>query len=192
MLHIEQIKKDNQKIIIIDTETTGVFNTDEILQLSIIDANGNTILDQYYKPEHHYSWPQAQKVNNISPAMVKNMPTFKEKLPELQKIIDQYEILAGYNFKFDIRMLNNAGLDTSKHQIIDIMQLVTQYIKNEFKKNKDSFMNFENKRLTTVAKKLGFDYSKMPAHNSLTDVFATRHVYDYIVKFTEYGNKYIY
>ena len=40
------------KKIVIDTETTG-FNakTDELLQVSIIDTDGNVLFDSFFKPQ---------------------------------------------------------------------------------------------------------------------------------------------
>ena len=39
--------------IVIDTETTGLTPYDEILQLSIIDGNGKTLLNELYRPLNH-------------------------------------------------------------------------------------------------------------------------------------------
>ena len=63
-----------------DTETTGLnsFN-DEVLQLSIIDADsGETLFNKYMKPTHTDSWEQAQAVNGITPEMVDSCYTIEE------------------------------------------------------------------------------------------------------------------
>lgn len=60
-----------QKIICLDCETTGLDPTeDEILSLSIVDWDGNVLLDRRYKPERKTEWPDAQRVNGISPRAV--------------------------------------------------------------------------------------------------------------------------
>lgn len=42
------------KKIVIDTETTGLnAKTDELLQVSIIDTDGNVLFDSYFKPTRH-------------------------------------------------------------------------------------------------------------------------------------------
>lgn len=59
-------------IICLDTETTGLNHyDDEILQLSIIDGSGAILFSEYVKPVHHECWTDAEKVNHISPSMVK-------------------------------------------------------------------------------------------------------------------------
>ena len=57
----------NDRIICFDVETTGLDpKNDEILQLSIIDGNKNTLFNEYFKPERMKLWDQAQKVHGIS------------------------------------------------------------------------------------------------------------------------------
>ena len=40
-------KLKGARIIVFDTETTGVTEDDEIIQLSIIDGNGKTLINEY-------------------------------------------------------------------------------------------------------------------------------------------------
>ncbi len=67
------------KLIVIDLETTGLdLLKDEILQVSIIDGNYNTLMNEYCKPETIQEWQAAEAVHGILPAMVKDKPLFKE------------------------------------------------------------------------------------------------------------------
>lgn len=69
-------KKEYPKEIVIDTETTGLdMFEDELLQVSIIDTDGNVVFDSYFKPIRHSEWYEAQAVNDISPAMVADAPS---------------------------------------------------------------------------------------------------------------------
>ena len=43
-------KLKGARIIVFDTETTGVTEDDEIIQLSIIDGNGKTLINEYVHP----------------------------------------------------------------------------------------------------------------------------------------------
>ena len=98
--------------IVIDTETTGLdVSWDEILQLSIIDADtGEKIFDGYFKPFFIKEWPEAQAVNNISPEMVADKPYFAEKVTEIQKIIAAAHTVIGYNVVgFDRDFLEARG-----------------------------------------------------------------------------------
>ena len=51
----------------LDTETTGVADDDEMVELTIIDDDGKPLIDTLIKPKYHTSWPGAQRVHGISP-----------------------------------------------------------------------------------------------------------------------------
>lgn len=86
------------KVIVIDTESTGVHpNSDEILQVSIIDGSGRVLFNKYIKPSHTKSWPGAQRVNHISPQKVSRCKTIDTYVPKIQKIIDSADFIVGYN-----------------------------------------------------------------------------------------------
>ena len=55
---------DKSKILVFDTETTGLGATvNEILQITILDGNGSILFDSYIKPKAKKSWPSAQIIN---------------------------------------------------------------------------------------------------------------------------------
>lgn len=65
--------------IVIDTETTGLnADTDELLQVSIIDSQGNTLFNSYIKPLFTENWDGAMAVNHITPEMVANAPNISQ------------------------------------------------------------------------------------------------------------------
>ena len=85
----------------VDTETTGLDPAgDEILSVSVLGENGETVFNSKCRPLRKTCWPQAQKINGISPSDVKDCPTFAELLPQLQKIFENNRIVA-YNMGFD-------------------------------------------------------------------------------------------
>ena len=67
-------KLKGARIIVFDTETTGVTEDDEIIQLSIIDGNGKTLINEYVHPYWKKDWAAAARVNGITPEMVKDAP----------------------------------------------------------------------------------------------------------------------
>ena len=62
------IKSD---FVILDTETTGLNERAEIVELSIIDKNGNTLFDRLIKPKGHIP-RDAEQIHGISNADVEN------------------------------------------------------------------------------------------------------------------------
>ena len=80
MGRIEQLRgTDPANIRCIDTETTGLEpGKDEILQVSVVDGNGNILFDSLVKPTHRKRWPKAAEINGITPDMVKDKPNIED------------------------------------------------------------------------------------------------------------------
>ena len=108
-------KKEYPQAIVIDTETTGLdpFH-DELLQVSIIDEEGNVLFDSYFKPIRHKEWSKAESVNHISPKMVADAPHINEKAAELYAILSQAHWIIGYNVDFDLRFLMGSDIITDE------------------------------------------------------------------------------
>ena len=102
-----------KKIVCFDTETTGIAKDDEILQLTAVefDDGGEVQVkyQSYFRPMFHNSWENAQKVNGISPFMVRNAPYFFEKIPILADIFQKADVIVGYNVQFDARMVAQSS-----------------------------------------------------------------------------------
>ncbi len=98
------------RILAFDTETTGVTNEDEILQLSIVNEKEEVVLSTYFKPEKHFSWDSAMKVNHITPEMVKKAPLARQYRSLLQEIFSKADVVVAHNASFDVRMLKNIGV----------------------------------------------------------------------------------
>ena len=89
----EVIEPEQKKhiIIFIDIETTGLsLKNDEILQLSMIDEDENVLFNEYFKPLNKTSWEKAEEINHITPKMVSDKPTFRDRLPVIQSYLDKY------------------------------------------------------------------------------------------------------
>lgn len=94
---------NNYEPVFIDTETTGLDSTAEIVEIAIIDWNGKVLVNTLVKPTGLIS-PISTSIHGIGYAEVENAPTWPQVLPAVQAA------LAGklgviYNLDFDIRML---------------------------------------------------------------------------------------
>lgn len=109
----------------VDTETTGLKpETDEILQLSIVDENGVEIFNEYFCPSYHLSWDEAEKVNHITPEMVAGKPTIKERLADINAIFARCNAIIGYNTGFDLSFLKAAGIEIPENiRVVDVQQM---------------------------------------------------------------------
>ena len=173
------IHTDLSRILIVDTETTGLGKTDEILQLSVIDGLGNVLWDRYYRPLNHTSWYYAQKVNHISPEFVADKPNIAEDSAEIISLFREYELVLGYNTKFDLRMLAN------NIQQFNELEINSEDVHNLYRKYETENLvpHLEKHDLGSVSSFLGFVTEENESmHNSLTDVKATLFIYKKILQ----------
>lgn len=164
--------------IVIDTETTGLSPLDgaEILQLSIINQDGETLFNEYFKPMYAKSWNAAMEINHITPEMVANKSHFYEHLPEIQAILQGAKRVIGYNTSFDLAMLHASGAIIAifdEAEIIDVMQDFAP-IYGEWH---EAFGSYKWQKLTACAAYYDYDWGKDAAHDSLADCRATLYCY---------------
>jgi len=93
--------------LILDTETTGLSKKDEVIELGIIDMDGNTIYHSLFKPKCQIGIA-AMAVHRITLADVEDAPRFSEEWEKIKGILDRETILI-YNAGFDLRMLNQTA-----------------------------------------------------------------------------------
>ena len=169
--------KENE-IIIVDTETTGLnADTDELLQVSIIDSQGNTLFNSYIKPLFTENWDGAMAVNHITPEMVANAPNILEVKQEINRILNSANIIVGYDTNFDLSFLSAAGIEFEQQQIVDIMQDFAP-IYGEWN---DYYGSYKWQKLTTCANYYNYNWGDDTAHDSLADCRATLYCYLQII-----------
>ena len=83
------------KILVFDTETTGFRSDDEVLTLAVVDGTGKTLVDGMYAPVRKSAWPEAEKINRISPAMVADCAPIRAHQAELIRSVVRYADAAG-------------------------------------------------------------------------------------------------
>ena len=152
---------------ILDTETTGLEDNDEILQLSIINGLGDICYNSYYKPIYKKEWPEAEKVNHITPEKVKDCNLFIEACIPAFEIIEQGQAIVGYNLPFDLRMIKNnraSALLPAGIKYIDCMPAMKKLITAPW--------------VSLVTASKHFNYQPTgDFHDSIEDCRATLHVF---------------
>lgn len=98
---------NDKNAVILDTETTGLDGTAEILELSVIDMAGNVLFDSLIRPSIAKEWSGAQRVHGISPAMVVGVDRIGGFVDELWLLLNGKRI-AVYNAPYDKRLLGQS------------------------------------------------------------------------------------
>lgn len=169
---IKPLEDETPSIICIDIETSGLESEyDEILQVSIIDDAGNTLLNEYIKPYYHTSWTDAEKIHGITPAFVEeNGKYIHEILPILKNIMRNAKTIIGYNIDFDLGFLSNYVELNENVYIIDVMEKFAP-IYGEWN---EYYESYAFQKLATCAEYYGYEWEGA-IHDSLQDAKATLH-----------------
>lgn len=120
---LEHLGNDPRSVLCLDIETTGFFAPDdEILSLSIIDGTNAVRFHSYFCPEHNDSWPEAEAVNGISPASVRQAPLLRERKAEIDELLVSAHALVGYNLcSFDLPFMEASGICCPDTAVCDVM-----------------------------------------------------------------------
>lgn len=166
---------DRSKIFIIDTETTGLGENDEVLSLSVVNVDGDVLFDELIKPAHRQRWSEAQKIHGIAPKDVKNKKLLVDYEDELKKYFGKGCLLVGYNIDFDFNMLYQSGA-RFQCELFDVMDTYSQV--------HGKWSDWKQERLWS---KLGqcakhYGYRNFEAHGSLEDAKATAYCFNCLLE----------
>lgn len=115
-------------VVVLDTETTDFDG--EIIEIAIVDMQGNVVLDQRIKPEGEMN-PGAEDIHGISLDDLKDCPTFPMVYEQIKQAITQKIVLI-YNASFDTARLQSDcerhELDPIKYGYDCVMLWYAQYV----------------------------------------------------------------
>jgi DNA polymerase III subunit epsilon len=163
--------------IFLDTETTGVTRSDEIIEISIIDGDGNLAFESLVRPSQPIP-AEAMAVHGISNEAVKTAPTWPAIWPTLRTHLVG-RLICAYNAEFDMRLMQQSHgryrlpwKETFKS--FDIMQLYSQF-KGEWDSVRRSYRYHS---LDKAGKECAISIPN--AHRAATDALLARALLHYI------------
>jgi DNA polymerase III subunit epsilon len=93
------------RYVILDTETTGLTDYDEVIQIGVIDPHGSVLLDRLIKPaQKKYIPRKVTAVHGITMAMLEGMPFYRDIADMVQQAVQGRTVIT-YNADFDRRLL---------------------------------------------------------------------------------------
>lgn len=97
----------SQEPLVLDTETTGLRSSDEIVQVAVITAAGEPVLDTLVRPTRPIP-PEVIRIHGITDDDVRDAPTGAEVCAELARILHG-RVVCTYNAPFDARLLEQTA-----------------------------------------------------------------------------------
>src|SRR5262245_26162011 len=87
----------------LDTETTGLGDDAEIVELCLIDAAGQVLVDTLVLPERRIP-PDATRIHGITDAMVRGAPRWQEVWPKVRPLLGGRRV-GVYNAGYDVPLI---------------------------------------------------------------------------------------
>ena len=123
----------SRPLVIFDTETTGLYEDAEIVEISCISGNGEVLLDTLVKPTRPVPH-DAYRIHGIGDVDLVNAPSIVELRPQITSAFAG-KLIGCYNLAYDWRLLHQslaargAGLPTGwqNSPAFCIMELYAQY-----------------------------------------------------------------
>ena len=93
--------------LVLDTETTGLGERDQVIELAVTDIRGAVLLCTRLRPTVGID-PQAMGVHGITEAELSNEPTWTQVAPALARLLSGRHLVI-FNSSFDSRMLRQTA-----------------------------------------------------------------------------------
>ena len=168
-------------LLFVDTETTGVEESDRICSLALLENNS-----AYYEllNEKKKIPSEASAIHHITKEMIEGKPTLLESqtLKLLQKYNSSEHTIIAHNVAFDIDMLKSSGF-AWKGGMIDTLR-VTKHLIPECEQFSLQFLRYElrlYKQESALLEKYGIK-DALYAHHALSDALVTELLFKYLLE----------
>ena len=159
-------------VVFLDLETTGLDNSDEVVEIAIIDSDADVLVNCLVRPRRRKRWPQARNVHGIDPAHVAEAPTLDALEPLIAAALNGAQVVI-YNADFDSRFL--PGLLRKAAVVHCCMKRYARF-KGDWNEYHN---NYRWHKLTSAARDIGYRFEG-DAHRALADCRATRAVWQHM------------
>ncbi len=166
---------DRDRVLFFDLELTGVYDHDEIISVSITNANGEVLMDTLVKPLRKKKWNRTEKIHGISPAMVQDAPTLDELIPTIKEMFAYAENLIAFGVSTDYSHIKYI-YDSLSEQ--DALHKKVRCASIEFVRyQSEHFPDNTHASLVDAMECLGIEWDGIP-HSSIADTIACMKVWE--------------
>ena len=165
---------DKKKVLFFDLELTGFYDRDEILSITIVDAEGELIMDTLVKPTHTKKWKRTEKIHGITPEMVEDSPTLEELVPRIKEIFAAADNIIAYGVSTDYSHIKTIYATEAEREALHdkIRCCANEYVRYIHEHRPD----LTNASLIDAMECFGIEWEGVP-HSSLADTIACMKVW---------------
>jgi DNA polymerase-3 subunit epsilon len=161
------VRRENLEFVVIDTETTGLYKNDRIIEIGLLAFKGQEIIAELSTLINPLRDVGKTSLHGITASMVSMAPTFADVANEITRFLDG-RVLVAHNLAFDGRML------TQELGRLDIRGNLGRGF---------CTMVAARRRLPLGLASLAeackyFDIPVIDAHNALADAVMTKEIFD--------------
>jgi DNA polymerase-3 subunit epsilon len=158
-----------------DLEMTGVYSHDEVLSVTVMNAEGKLLFHSLTRPERKKRWRRTEEIHGITPEMVKNAPTLCEIAPALCALLTDATRLVAFGTSTDLmhlqRLFNKREEKRAlREKALDCAAEFARYAH-------EHELGLTHLSLGDAMAHFGLDWSGT-AHTSLADTDACRRVFE--------------
>lgn len=164
-----------EKVLFFDLELTGVYNHDEIISVSIVNAKGDILMDTLVHPLHKKKWNKTEKIHGITPEMVADAPTLDELIPAIKEMFANAENIIAFGVSTDYSHIKYI-YETEEEQ--EELHTKVRCCANEFVRfQNEHFPDNNHASLIDAMECLGIAWDGIP-HSSIADTIACMKVWE--------------
>ncbi len=174
-------KRIAQRPVYLDTETTGFKKNDVLIEISIIDHDGSTLVDTLVNPNRRIPY-DAIEIHDITNEMVQDAPTWKEIWPKVEAALAGRAV-GIYNADFDTRIIKQTHAHNQMRWVkptgttfFDIMKPYAQF----YGKWNSRHGNYRWQSLEKARVQCGLSLPN--SHRALDDTLLTRALLHYMAE----------
>lgn len=138
---IKEMFDNKDKYVILDTETTGLYEDDEVIEIAIIDLDGNVLLNTRINTDIPIS-EGAYEVHHIKKEDLKDKPYFKDINDTVSKILKGKEVLI-FNASFDTEKMMQSGY-TGEINSMCLMELYRTYMNAAYRISLQNALSYQS------------------------------------------------
>jgi DNA polymerase-3 subunit epsilon len=164
----------------LDTETTGIGENAEVIEVGVVDDEGKTLFSSLVKPRGKIE-AAAMRVHHIAQEQLANAPSWGEVWPGLRQVLEGRRV-GMYNSDFDLRLMKQSHTrawlrwDLEDAQFFCIMKLYARF-QGEWDTKRGSFRWHS---LDTAGKQCHIPLPN--SHRAVDDALLTRELLHFMAR----------